>query len=308
MVTAAHNHGGPVTSVYLDDATSDEETYFEWLSHQMAKVVLEANEMLQPVNIGAAEGKCKMNVNRRAQHAEGGIWLGRNPAGPCDHDVGVIRIDALNGNPIALLVNWPCHATVGGQENLQITGDWPGAAARTVANDENKMVVLMTAGASADINPIYGPNHNFRDIKAIGDVLGTEVKNIVNRIDTHPQGQIKMINREIIASGKKPSPSRMPNVALEVGPDMTIRLSTLRIGHIVLVGISGELMTEIGMDIKTTSPYKHTYVLTHCNGSNGYLCTDKAYTEGGYEPMVSRTMPGTAEKIRKALREMTNRL
>jgi hypothetical protein len=63
-----------------------------------------------------------------------------------------------------------------------------------------------------------------------------------------------------------------------------------------MAGLSGELMTTIGMKVKEQSPYRNTTLLTHCNGSSGYLCTDAAYQEGGYEPMVSRTMPGV-EKI-----------
>jgi hypothetical protein len=34
-------------------------------------------------------------------------------------------------------------------------------------------------------------------------------------------------------------------------------------------------------------------VMTHCNGASGYICTDISYEEGGYEPRVSRLMPGS---------------
>lgn len=67
-------------------------------------------------------------------------------------------------------------------------------------------------------------------------------------------------------------------------------------------------MTEIGMEIKELSPYKNTFIVTHCNGSNGYLCTDKAYEEGGYEPMVSKTMPGTERTILENVALLLQRL
>ena len=67
-------------------------------------------------------------------------------------------------------------------------------------------------------------------------------------------------------------------------------------------------MTEIGMKIKKQSPYSHTVVVTHCNGSAGYLVTDNTYTEGGYEAMVSRTMPGTAGQIMDNLNQMIRSL
>lgn len=298
LVVAAHNHGGPVTSVYSDDPTEAEEVYFETLKTKLAQVVETAFTAMQPAKIGAGKGICKMNVNRRARHAEGGVWLGRNPAGPCDHEVGMIRVDDLNGNPIAAFLNWPCHATVGGQENTRITGDWPGAAARVFTQQTNAMV-MVTAGASADINPIYGPNSKFNDIAAIGQVLGEEAVRIFEEIETTVPPQMQIIQAEFMVPGKKRSESRMPNVSLEPGESQQIRITAGKIGSIVLAGISGELMTEIGMAIKEQSPYKNTFILTHCNGSNGYLCTDQAYEEGGYEPMVSRTMPGTEKAIRE---------
>ena len=46
-----------------------------------------------PVSIGVGKGECKMNINRRAQDGKGEITLGMNPYGPCDHEVGVIRVD-----------------------------------------------------------------------------------------------------------------------------------------------------------------------------------------------------------------------
>ena len=45
-----------------------------------------------------------------------------------------------------------------GQDNYLITGDWPQSAARYIKDSAGKnIVVAVTAGASANINPIYGP-------------------------------------------------------------------------------------------------------------------------------------------------------
>ena len=56
-------------------------------------------------------------------------------------------------------------------------------------------------------------------------------------------------------------------------------------------------MTEMGMEIKKRSPYPATMIITHCNGSSGYICTNKAFTEGGYEVKVSRLMPGVEKPL-----------
>jgi hypothetical protein len=168
--------------------------------------------------------------------------------------------------------------------------------------------ILITAGASGDINPIYGPNTSFNDIDAIGQTLAAEVIHVGENTQTYPVKELEVSNEVIKADGKKNSESRMPNVSLEPAPEVDIRVSSMRIGNIVFAGISGELMNEIGLQIKEDSPFKNTFVITHCNGNSGYLCTDKAYKEGGYEPMVSRTMPGTEEKIDDTFRVMNNEL
>jgi len=63
------------------------------------------------------------------------------------------------------------------------------------------------------------------------------------------------------------------------------------------------MLTEIGMAIKAGSPFKHTFVITHCNGSSGYLPPSELYKEGGYEVTSTRFEIGSADMVvKKALR------
>lgn len=305
LLSAVHNHGGPVTRVYGADNAPNETKYANDLKEKIVQVVVHAFKNLQPVLIGTGTGICNMNINRRARFADGSIWLGLNPDGACDHDVSVIRIDDLANNPIAVFVNWPCHGTVNGQTNTLITGDWPGATARFVEKAlGNQVVISVTAGASANINPIYGPNDNFEHIDAIGMLVGEQVVEVAKKIKTTSGGTIGAVKKAIVAKGKKGLKSRLPNQKLEPGDDVDINLSVLKVGDILFAGVSGELFTEIGMQIKKESQVKNTIVITHCNGSSGYLLTDEAYSQGGYEAMTSRTMPGTESLIRENILTM----
>jgi neutral ceramidase len=48
-----------------------------------------------------------------------------------------------------------------------------------------------------------------------------------------------------------------------------------------------ELFCDTGIEIKTYSPFKHTMIIELCNGSAGYLPTEKAFTmQGGYETLT----------------------
>ncbi|HEX6891038.1 MAG TPA: neutral/alkaline non-lysosomal ceramidase N-terminal domain-containing protein [Chryseolinea sp.] len=308
MLVAVHNHSAPTTGAYGESPSNDLATYLTELKKKLVTVAVDAFKQRAAVSIGFGKGTCTMNINRRARHAEGGIWLGRNPDGVCDHDVTVARIDDVNANVKGLFVNWPCHATVGGQENYLISGDWPGSTARYVNKQYKDVPVAITAGASGDINPIYGPANDFRETDAIGLVLGEEVVRVAATIKTQKTGNVQTMQREIEVPGKERSATRMPGEKIVAGKPVKLRFSVVKVGHIVFAGISGELMTSIGMKIKNESPFNNTIVLTHCNGSSGYLCTDDAYAEGGYEPMVSRTMPGTEKIIIDTFAEMLNGL
>lgn len=315
LLAATHTHGGPTTGSY--EAISDSvQTFINQLKVKITGAVQEADSRLRPVRIGAGKGECLMNINRRARTAEGSIELGRNPYKPCDHEVAVIRFDELVGETVSLFINWPCHGTVLGPKNYLITGDWPGAAALFVEKKyDNKLIAPVTGGASGDINPIYGPHIDFVDnnayaygMEAIGAIVGEEVLRIANNTTTYAKGAIESLQKIVMLPGKKRGTSNAAPERLEPAEPVEVRLSALKIGNIVLAGISGEVMNEIGMQIKKLSPYTQTCVVTHCNGGSGYLATDASFKEGGYEVRTTRAMPGAEKILVETMLEMINQL
>ena len=294
IISAVHNHAGPSLRTMGNKAyKKDTEKYVKTLKEKLVSISVEASKELVPFRMGIGKGSCTMNMNRRTELYDGSIGLGKNPDGPCDHELVVVRFEDLNSNILAILINWPCHATVSGKDNYQITGDWPGATARYIKKHAGKDIVVgITAGASADINPVYGPGSILKHIEVVGYHVAKEAWKIFTDTPVYPVNSIQILNTMMTFPGKKVSTSYFPQTTFESGPDIEIRLSVLKIGNLVLAGVSGELMTEIGMQIKNQSPYSNTFIVTHCNGSSGYICTDNAYTEGGYEIVVSRLMPG----------------
>jgi hypothetical protein len=59
---------------------------------------------------------------------------------------------------------------------------------------------------------------------------------------------------------------------------VAIRLSFLVINDIAITGVSGEVLTKIGLRLKKESPFNCTIMVTHGNGSSGYLPDDAAAT------------------------------
>jgi len=322
MLCATHTHSGPAHNLasYGRNTTPEVIAYTENLKDNIIQSVKDAVSNLQPVSIGAGKGECKMNMNRRARLAIGGLWLGKNPDGPCDHEVHVMRMDDMNGNTKSLFVNWPCHGTVMGPENNYLTGDWLSATALFVEKEYgDKIVVPVTAGASGDIDPVIGPHGTtFNDRRIHSDIygilVGEEAIKVAKDMRMSSRGTIKASQRVVTLPGKL-SFRQMKDVPFSEiqklkpgtfipGPDVEIRLSALKVGNIFFAGISAEVFNEIGSQIKKLSPHTNTFILTHCNGSSGYIPTDKAYYELSYEVAASTTMSGGEKAIIENLLDM----
>ena len=82
-------------------------------------------------------------------------------------------------------------------------------------------------------------------------------------------------------------------------PTVPVNITVARVGDVAFVGFSVEMLTEVGRAIKAGSPYKHTFVITHCNGYSGYLPPADLYKEGGYEVNSTPFEIGTAEMVTK---------
>jgi len=305
LVSAVHSHGGPVTKVYSDGESQEVDAYVEQLQHKLIQLVVQADGNLKPAQIGAGKGECRMNINRRIKDGNGNIQLGRNPYGPCDHEVGVVRIDDDQGNILSVLLNWPCHGVVLGPRNRLISGDWPGATSSYIEDSLGNMVVApVVVGASGDINPIFGPHIDFVDVNsyayALGAIaydLGNEVIRVTKQIQTRSSGKIDAVRKSIFLPGKSEEASGLHNSSYNPGNDVEVRLSVIRVGAIIFAGVNGEVFNQIGEKIKNASPYSQTFFITHCNGSCGYLVSDEAIPEGGYEVRVAEVQAGAETRI-----------
>ncbi|MHC4593770.1 MAG: neutral/alkaline non-lysosomal ceramidase N-terminal domain-containing protein [Planctomycetota bacterium] len=311
LLCATHTHGAPYAGYRESDA----------IVGKILTAVKQATKNLQPARVGAAKGYCNVNICRRARtatgNARGGWWLGQNPDGPVDKTLHVIKFETLEGKPIALLVNYAAHGTTMGQDNMQITGDHPGACSRLVEEHfGGDVVVAWTSGAAGDLDPIYAYRTDFggriSPVSVLGRIQGEGVIRLVERIDTTSQACISGQQMVVTApgqknlSGKKFRPDG--DYQFADGESVDIRLAVLQIGEIALCGVSGEVLTLVGQRFKQRSPLPHTIMVTHANGSSGYIPNDEAYEKIGYEILVTRVKPGVEKIVIDGLSGMLNAL
>jgi hypothetical protein len=67
--------------------------------------------------------------------------------------------------------------------------------------------------------------------------------------------------------------------------------------ELAIVALPGEIFVELGLAIKTASPFRYTFIAELANGSLGYIPNREAYPQGNYEVVSARGDAGSGEKL-----------
>ena len=69
--------------------------------------------------------------------------------------------------------------------------------------------------------------------------------------------------------------------------------------ELALIGVPADFFVEYGLEIRKQSPFRHTLVVAFANGMCGYIPTEEAFRQGGYEPycLFSKYPPGAGARI-----------
>ena len=317
FLSGIHTHGAPTPTLDKETGHPNNLEYTKNLGPKLIEVIRKALDKMGPVRIGAGVGYCPVGVNRRELAFDGtgnsSIRLGRNPYGPTDKEVLVMKIARPDGATCAAMFDYATHATGMGGKNLIITGDVLGLAEQFVEKILGDDVVAPAfAGASGNIDPWFRVLPSFETESGwipepvlLGTFLGEEVVTVFRTMGkVSGGGDIATAFVTLQLPGKPRGQVEVPKDC----PPTSLAISAARVGDIAFVGLGAEVLTEIGMAIKAGSPCKHTFVITHCNGSAGYLPPKHLYVEGGYEITSSAFAPQAAEMVVKQAVKMLHEL
>jgi hypothetical protein len=251
-------------------------------------------------------GKYKTDTPVNIREMEGVCRLGANPEGSIDDEVGIMRIDKLSGQPKAVLINYACHGTSLGARNNKISPEWNGHMLEYVEKMIPGVTGIFVQGAAGDINPrvvggLDGYKDNPENTARLGSEIGQEVVQVFTGIKTVDPGSssIHVVNHNITC------PLKYDEVVRDfTKTTIDIPVSAIRIGEFVCVTFPGELFHSIGQDIKRMTHFRVPFIMGYCNGAFGYLPTQSAYSQGGYEPWASRFAPVTEKIFKEGIERM----
>lgn len=313
--SVTHTHSAPelgvpgMPEIFLPERYKHEvdTEYTSMVEQALINGIIEARKKLTPAKIGVGWGHSQANINRRAIGSNGKVYLGENPDGAVDRRIGILRIDKADGNPLALIANYPIHGTVLGA-NLEISGDVPGVVSEYV-EEKFGVPLLFINGAEGNIAPIYSGAGSGR-INQFKVLLGDKILDAASRKITSSTDKIKLYTGSMVVetprkeglgwstdlikysksgNGKGPNMVRMPVRFLKINEEIAIWSAPI------------ELFCEVSNEIRESSPFPYTFYFGITNGTLGYLPTASAWEQGGYETTVSPFTPMAAKDLTEAV-------
>jgi hypothetical protein len=192
LLNSSHTHAGPWPGAELklggetDDWTDIELRYWESLPDQYASVAVRALAEMREARVSGGVGHAPgIAVNRRERTADGRTILGWNPDLFFDDSVPTIRIDAMDGTPIATIVGFGCHPVVVGPDVPAIGSDFVGPLRTQVEELRGGGVAIFLQGAAGNVLPLEGFFDHAGPEIPFGKRLGLEAAHAV--VDADPR-------------------------------------------------------------------------------------------------------------------------
>ena len=333
LICATHTHSGPEVFTKSKFRTPGDtpppaidRSYLDTLVKKIAGSAQMAYKDMQQVKIGAAKGQAPEIVyNRRPRNNEGLVKMAFTlppevratrkvvvepggdvrttfdlpddktewKFGPVDPEVCVLRIENMAGEILASLVNFGCHPVcIYPHLSTSISADYPAFVTGVVEGAEGGLC-LFALGLAGDAVPF---DRGVLPRRQIGRAVGGEALRRLQFVKTTDDITLSGLKKEIEFPAKKSAPEQP--VDNDKDPDPIIsEIQVLRLGDIYILGLPGEVLVEVGLEIKKRAGLENLFIMTLSNDAIGYVCHSDAYDEGGYEPAGATKLTRGAGEI-----------
>ncbi|HTI07576.1 MAG TPA: neutral/alkaline non-lysosomal ceramidase N-terminal domain-containing protein [Puia sp.] len=213
----------------------------------------------------------------------------RIPFGPVDPEVGVVKVEDMQGQPRAILMNYACHADIV-CFNYAVSADYPGVACRKVEEAfGNKLNCLFIQGAGGNIESLQissrrsGPDDPFQTdyapMERTGELLAFQAVKLAKSLHSGPDdaGELQFMDDTLRFTGR-----------FDRTVTYNVHLSTILINKdIALAVCPGELFVQLQLDWKKkmelagVTPLLFGYAWSGGNWP-GYIADVRSAALGGY--------------------------
>ena len=304
------------------------------VSERLAKSVAEACARLIPFDrVGAGSARVEQVASGRRIIVDGKLItrfstggsspeLAALPEGPIDPFLKTITL-AVGRQPLVRLHYYATHPQTFCCDG-RISGDFVSAAREALEKEEGVFQLYFT-GCAGDVT--VGKYNDKSDEARAGLALRLTqgMRASIASIRYFPAAEMKWRAGELRLPVKPAREGSAPALSSRLArhefktPDEAYRaaislaflqrsrplpVSALEIGPIFILHLPGEPMLEFQNYARQLKRSGSVAISGYGDMSPGYLCTDRAFREGGYEPGASNAGPGTEERVKKIIRKL----
>ena len=172
MINTSHAHSGPLTTFNANTPPSL-RAVVENMLDAIAESVSQAAAARVPCRLSAGRGTVHASINRRHRNGYGDAVTPEFPEGTVDPTLDVVRIDGVDGTPLAVVTAYACHPVALRPPSHAISADFV-CALREAVEPQVGAPLLFAQGAAGNLVPI-GPEMEMEErLELTGKMLGAE--------------------------------------------------------------------------------------------------------------------------------------
>lgn len=303
VLASTHTHSGPASLALTDLIhTEDFKSWVGHLAQRIGSAVRSAAGSMRPcklvVGCQSAPGLAiyrRIMTNRgiKQPHVIRPADIVIGPEGPADDSVHIAAFADQSGRPVAVLVNATAHP-IHEMCLRQVSPDYPGEMSIELERRHPGLVALFLQGAAGNINS-PGVSGGAADARRHGQRLAELVDKALGGLRPVEGDELALCWRSVKLAARDPS-------GQPVAEPLSITIGAARIGNAVFVFLPGEPFIETALAIRKVPPVSFMQVVGYAEAYIGYIPTDLAFDNGGYEPgpgRWSRVARGSEPIVRK---------
>jgi len=311
MVSCTHTHGGPHTRAYEKNRGDDDEfvlpddkdhidvKYVDWLDRTVEQAIADfaAKPEWKECRVGFYSSSCDENRNRRFTTADNhASFIAHRRAlhdiatGIADKELGtIVLLDPKTRAPLYVVGNYAAHPLAShapGLGGLRISSDFPGFYRRYIES-ETGAKAMFVQGAAGDLVP-KGDELGIAAARKVGENLA--MASLAAIIDVQRNAARFVMAKPRVSSAIRRFDSPVRQVWRDVlkKDRVTLEVQCVSVGDVAFVGIPGEPVCELGLEIKWHSPFCRTFLAYGATGTRGYVSPENLMAAGGYEPQYQQ--------------------
>jgi neutral ceramidase len=288
-------------------------------------VMLAALKDLAPAKLSIGQGMARFAMNRREPTPKG-IINGRNPEGPVDHSVPVLKVEGPDGKLKAVVFGYACHNTT--MQFYEWCGDYAGFAQIELQKKHPEALALFWIGCGADANPL--PRSKIELCEKYGKDLAEAVEGVLDgkmapltapcrprydtialpfdTIPTKEQWEADLAGKNATAKARATRMLKMLEAGQKIPESYrAYPVQVWRFGdELTWVALGGETVVDYARRLKKElTSTAAVWVTGYANDVMAYIPSERVLKEGGYEGDTSmvpyglpaKWAPGIEEKI-----------